>query len=130
MEEFCELTKQNEFWIILLWQLTEVWLGKTKLVEASSVPELIFNTLKKTFRIQSKENGMFEGKEFEVKQKLGEYGEASASADVSDKGTIRVEVAAYAEVDVIAELEKHAVKTNTKLDDKVVAYLKVFLGRV
>lgn len=66
---------------------------------------------------------MLEGKEYE--KQLGDYG--SVSVDVTDKGII--EVALTAKVDIIAELEKIAVKTKNPIDDKVVAYLKEYLAK-
>jgi len=66
---------------------------------------------------------MLEGKELEGS--LGQYG--SYSVDVTDKGVVEAQV--IVKVDIIAELEKAAAKTNQTLDDKVVQYLKKFLGR-
>lgn len=66
---------------------------------------------------------MFEGKE--VSGKIGEYGEYGL--DLTEKGMIEASV--LLKIDLIAELEKVAAKTNTKLDDYVVKYLKTLLGR-
>lgn len=66
---------------------------------------------------------MLEGKELEGK--IGSVGEYSV--DVDDKGVVTVSVGA--KIDLLDELQKLAAKSNTTLDDKIVAYLKLFLGR-
>lgn len=66
---------------------------------------------------------MLDGKE--VEHKLGEYG--TVSVDVDAKGV--VEVAASVKVDLIAELEKLAARSDNSVDDKIVALVKAALGR-
>lgn len=66
---------------------------------------------------------MFEGKE--VVGKIGEYGDYGL--DLTPDG--HVEASVVLKVDLLAEIEKVALKTNTKLDDYVVSYLKMLLGR-
>lgn len=66
---------------------------------------------------------MLEGKELEGK--IGSVGEYSV--DVDNKGVVTVSVGA--KIDLLEELQKFAAKTSTTLDDKIVAYLKLFLGR-
>lgn len=66
---------------------------------------------------------MLAGKELEFK--LGEYG--SASVDVTGQGFL--EVSLVAKVDLVAELEKLAAKTSTKVDDAAMAWVKGMLGR-
>jgi len=51
---------------------------------------------------------------------LGEYGKASVELTSEAKVILSVK----AEVDLLGELEKLAAKTETKLDDTVVAYIK------
>lgn len=51
---------------------------------------------------------------------LGEYGQAS----VAFTSEAKVKVALAAEVDLIAELEKLAAQSQTKVDDQVLAYIK------
>lgn len=51
---------------------------------------------------------------------LGEYGKASITLTSEAK----VKVGLEAEVDLIAELEKLAAKSQNKVDDQVVAYIK------
>lgn len=67
---------------------------------------------------------MFEGKELEYK--IGDYG--SASADIDGKGV--VEIAVAVRIDLIAEVEKLAAKTATPIDNQVIAWLKLLMGRV
>lgn len=67
---------------------------------------------------------MFEGKEIEGK--IGDIGDYLL--DVDDKGFVTAAVGV--KIDLIAQLEKIAAKTNNKIDDTVLAYLKKFLGRV
>ncbi len=52
--------------------------------------------------------------------KLGEYGEASIALDSMAVVTLKAE----AKVDIIAELEKMAAATGTKLDDQAIAGIK------
>lgn len=66
---------------------------------------------------------MFEGNELEGK--IGTFG--GYSADVSDKGIVKV--ALSVEVDLIAEIEKLAAKSETPIDDKAIAWIKLLLGR-
>ncbi len=73
--------------------------------------------------LKSKGVKMLEGKE--VEGKIGEFG--GYSVDVDDKGMI--EVAVGVKLDILAELEKIAAKTGTKIDDAVVDALKKLLGR-
>lgn len=74
-------------------------------------------------RLRTKGVKMLEGKELEGNiGSLGHY-----SVDVDDKGII--EVAVGVKVDIIAELEKIAAKSGTKIDDAVVDALKKLLGR-
>lgn len=77
---------------------------------------------------------MLEGKE--VEGKIGEVG--SYSVDVDSKGMLlaeaKVETAwggasVLLKLDLIAECEKLAAKTSTKLDDQFIATLKALLGR-
>ncbi len=67
---------------------------------------------------------MLDGKE--VDGKIGEYG--SYFVDADDKGV--VEVGVSAKFDVVAELEKLALKSDNKIDDKIVALVKAALGRI
>lgn len=66
---------------------------------------------------------MFEGKELEGK--IGNFGEYAV--DVTEKGTLKASVSI--EVDIIAELEKAAAKTQTPMDDMAMAWVKKVLGR-
>lgn len=66
---------------------------------------------------------MLEGKELEGKiGNLGAY-----SVDVSQEGFVEVSVGV--KVDILAELEKLAAKSGTKIDDSIVEFLKKLLGR-
>lgn len=62
----------------------------------------------------------------EVEGKIGEVG--SYKVDVNDKGI--VEIAVGVKVDLIAELEKLALKSDNQIDDKIVSIVKAALGRV
>lgn len=64
---------------------------------------------------------MLEGNELEGK--IGEAG--SYAVDVNDKGVAKLTV----EIDVVAELEKLAKRTDNQIDDKIVAMVKSALGR-
>ena len=66
---------------------------------------------------------MLEGKE--VDGKIGSIGEYSV--DLDDKGNLAVMVGV--KLDLIAECEKLAAKTETKLDDSFIAVLKKLTGR-
>lgn len=66
---------------------------------------------------------MLEGKELEGK--IGSVG--AYSADIDSKGIVEVMVGV--KVDLIAELEKLALKTDNQIDDKIVAMVKSALGR-
>lgn len=56
--------------------------------------------------------------------KLGEYG--TATVTISDKGLLSVMV--QGQVDLIAELEKLAAETATKVDDQAISWIKTMLG--
>lgn len=66
---------------------------------------------------------MLDGKELETS--IGKYGKASV--DVTNKGIVKIEVSV--EVDLVAEAEKLAAKTSTKVDDQAIAWLKLLMGR-
>lgn len=51
---------------------------------------------------------------------LGEYGKAEASLD----SELKLKVSVVAQVDLIAEVEKMAAATETKVDDQAIAWLK------
>lgn len=74
-------------------------------------------------KLKTKGVEMLEGKEVEIP--IGSIGKASV--DLNDKGEL--EVAVSAKVDIVAELEKLALKTETKLDDAFIATLKKLTGR-
>lgn len=61
---------------------------------------------------------MLEGKELE--KKLGEYG--TVSVDVTPE--LKVKVAIEAQVDLIAEAKKLALKTKTPVDEKAIEWLE------
>lgn len=61
----------------------------------------------------------------EVEGKIGNVG--AYSVDINDKG--EVEVAVSAKIDLLAEIEKLAAKSGTKIDDAVVGFLKKLLGK-
>lgn len=66
---------------------------------------------------------MLEGKELEGQiGSLGNY-----SVDVTQDG--HLEVGVGLKIDLLAEIEKLAAKTNTKIDDSVVEFLKKVMGR-
>lgn len=65
---------------------------------------------------------MFEGKELEGK--IGSVG--SYSADVNGQGVIELSVGV--KIDLIAELEKLALKTQTPIDDQAIAWVKKLLA--
>jgi hypothetical protein len=54
------------------------------------------------------------------KVELGQYGEASVELTSKAEVVVKVE----AKVDLLAELEKLAAQTGTKVDDTVVKYIK------
>lgn len=66
---------------------------------------------------------MLDGKE--LQGAIGNYG--SYSVDVNDKGLVELGVAV--KFDIIAELEKLALKSDNSIDDKMVAMIKSALGR-
>lgn len=66
---------------------------------------------------------MFEGKE--VSGKIGEYG--GYGLDLQPDGILVASV--ELKIDLIAELEKLAAKTSTKIDDAAMAWVKGMLGR-
>lgn len=66
---------------------------------------------------------ILEGKELEGK--IGDVG--AYSVDLTDKGIVEVSVGV--KVDLVAELEKLALKTDNSIDDKIVAMVKSALGR-
>lgn len=66
---------------------------------------------------------MLEGKEIEGK--LGAYG--AYSVDVNPQGIVAASVTL--QVDIIAELEKLALKSDNQIDDKIIAIVKSALGR-
>jgi hypothetical protein len=61
----------------------------------------------------------------EVEGKIGAVG--GYSVDVDDKGVVvaKVEV----KVDLVAELEKLAKKSDSQIDDKIIGLVKAALGR-
>lgn len=66
---------------------------------------------------------MLEGKEVDVS--LGGYG--NVFVDVSEKGI--VELGLTAKIDLLAELQKLATKTNTPLDDMFLSTVAKLLGK-
>jgi hypothetical protein len=66
---------------------------------------------------------MLEGKELE--HKLGNYG--SAFVDLASSGV--VEVGVSLKVDLVAELEKLALRSDNSIDDKLVALIKAALSK-
>lgn len=67
---------------------------------------------------------VLEGKELEGK--IGEIG--GYSVDVNADGVLEVGVSV--KIDLLAEVEKLAAKSGTKVDDAVVDFLKKLLGKV
>lgn len=65
---------------------------------------------------------MLEGNE--VEKQLGEYGKVAV--DLSPDGKLKV--VAEVHVDLIAELEKLAAKTSSKVDDQAIAWVKGMLA--
>lgn len=61
----------------------------------------------------------------EVEGKVGEFG--GYAVDISDKGILKASMSV--EIDLLAELEKLALKSNTKLDDSFIAVVKQIMGR-
>jgi hypothetical protein len=74
-------------------------------------------------KLKQKGKTMLEGKE--VEGKIGSVG--SYHADLDAQGNLEVMVGV--KVDILAELEKLAAKSATKIDDSVVEALKKLLGR-
>lgn len=67
---------------------------------------------------------VLDGKELEGK--IGSVGQYSA--DLNEKGELEVSVGV--KIDLIAEIEKLAAKSETKIDDAVLGFLKKLVGRV
>jgi hypothetical protein len=63
----------------------------------------------------------------EIEGDIGKYGKYFV--DLKPDGKIEIAVLLGTTVDIIAEVEKLAAKTNTKIDDNIAKFLKALVGR-